>query len=248
MNILIVDDEQPARERLRRLLESLDVHTVAGEAANGREAIEHYNRLKPEIVLLDIRMPVMDGLETARHLALDETPPGIIFTTAYGDHALEAFETHAVDYLLKPVRRERLEAALASAQRRNRAQLEAVRDGAGQSGQARRHICVRHRGNLMLIPVEDILYFQAADKYVTLYHRGGQALIEESLVQLEQEFGDRFVRVHRNALVAAGQLCGLDKESGGVTRARLRDCDARLEVSRRHLPAVRRLLKELSNP
>lgn len=245
MNVLIVDDEQPARERLRRLLDSLDEYTVAGEASNGVEAIEQYNAFKPEIVLLDIRMPVMDGLEAARHLAADATPPGVIFTTAYGDHALEAFETQAVDYLLKPVRKERLLAALSSAQRRNRAQVASVRH---QSGQARRHICVRHRGNLILIAIEDILYFQAADKYVTLYHRGGQALVEESLVQLEEEFGDRFIRVHRNALIAADQLCGLEKTADTTTRIRLRDSDDRVEVSRRHLPAVRRLLKELSNP
>lgn len=241
MRVLIVDDEQPARERLRRILERLEGVEVAGEAAGGREAIERYNALQPEIVLLDIRMPVMDGLETARHLMADDTPPAVIFTTAYGDHALEAFETQAVDYLLKPVRRERLERALHSARRNTRAQLEALQEDSPAESRARTSICVRHRGNLLLIPVTDIFYFQASDKYVTLYHKGGQALIEESLVQLEQEFGERFVRVHRNALVAAEQLRGLEK-SGGSAYVRLCDSEDRVEVSRRHLPAVRRLL------
>jgi two-component system response regulator AlgR len=160
MKVLIVDDEQPARERLVRLLAEINGYEVAGEAANGPEAIERYNALKPEIVLLDIRMPGMDGLETARHLMDDETPPAIIFTTAYGDHALEAFDTHAVGYLLKPVRTERLAEALDASRRSNRSQLApALTHRIGQPAEARTHICVRMRGNLQLIPLGDILYF-----------------------------------------------------------------------------------------
>lgn len=244
MKVLIVDDEQPARERLVRLLNDIKGYEVAGEAANGPEAIERYNALKPEIILLDIRMPGMDGLETARHLMADETPPAVIFTTAYGDHALEAFDTHAVGYLLKPVRTEKLEEALRASQRSNRSQLApALQHMAGPEAEARTHICVRMRGNLQLIPVADILYFRAEDKYVTLQHIGGTALIEDSLVKLEEEFAESFLRVHRNALVAAGRISGLKKLADNTFAVALKGTDETLDISRRHLPAIRRLIK-----
>jgi two-component system, LytTR family, response regulator AlgR len=245
MKVLIVDDEQPARERLVRLLGDIKGYTVAGEAANGHEAIDRYNALKPEIVLLDIRMPGMDGLETARHLMADETPPAIIFTTAYGDHALEAFDTHAVGYLLKPVRVERLEEVLHSTHRSNRSQLAPVLDDMANKteAEARAHICVRLRGNLQLIPVSDILYFRAEDKYVTLQHSGGGALIEDSLVKLEEEYAGRFLRVHRNALVAIDRISGLKKLTDGTFAVTLKGSDEILDISRRHLAAIRKLIK-----
>lgn len=245
MKVLIVDDEQPARERLARLLTDIKGYEVAGEAANGSEAIERYNALQPEIVLLDIRMPGMDGLETARHLMGDETPPAIIFTTAYGDHALEAFDTHAVGYLLKPVRAEKLEEALRASQRSNRSQLApALADMVDQlDAEARTHICVRMRGNLQLIPVSDIFYFRAEDKYVTLQHTGGTALIEDSLIKLEEEFTGRFLRVHRNALVAAERISGLKKLADGTFAVMLKGSEETLDISRRHLAAIRRLIK-----
>ncbi len=241
MKILIVDDEAPARERLKRLINKLDGYTISGEAANGMEAIQVFNRTQPDIVLLDIRMPVMDGIEAARHLANNDTPPAIIFTTAYGDHALQAFEAHAVDYLLKPIRAERLEAALTSAGRTTRAQVAQVAEQAQPEG--RSHICVRQRGNLELIAVADIYYFFAEHKYVTLRHSGGEALIEESLVSLEKEFADRFMRIHRNCLVAIAQIHGLDKMPNGTHRLVLSDCEQTLEISRRHLSTVRKLLR-----
>lgn len=245
MKVLIVDDEQPARERLVRLLNDIEGYEVAGEAANGPEAIERYNALQPEIILLDIRMPGMDGLETARHLMADETPPAVIFTTAYGDHALEAFDTHAVGYLLKPVRAEKLEEALRAARRSNRSQLApALRDMVGKpAAEPRTHICVRMRGNLQLIPVSDIIYFRAEDKYVTLQHIGGTALIEDSLVKLEEEFEGRFLRVHRNALISADRISGLKKLADNSFAVMLKGTDETLDISRRHLPAIRRLIK-----
>jgi two-component system response regulator AlgR len=245
MKILIVDDEQPARERLIRLLGDIKGYEVAGEAANGHEAIDRYNALKPEIVLLDIRMPAMDGLETARHLMADETPPAIIFTTAYGDHALEAFDTHAVGYLLKPVRPEKLEEVLRSTHRSNRSQLAPTLEQMAENTQteARTHICVRLRGNLQLIPITDILYFRAEDKYVTLQHIGGTALIEDSLVKLEEEFAERFLRVHRNALVAADRISGLKKLADNTFALTLKGSNEILDISRRHLAAIRRLIK-----
>jgi two-component system response regulator AlgR len=245
MKILVVDDETPARERLIRLIAELGGYELAGEAANGREAIELYDRLKPEIILMDIRMPVIDGLEAARHLTACEEPPAVIFTTAYSDHALKAFETHAVGYLLKPVRRESLAEALTSARRSTRAQLQALSADAAPD-QPRTHLCVHNRGNLELIPVDDIQYFRAEDKYVVLHHRNGQSLIEDSLVKLEQEFQNRFLRIHRNALVAYAEIAALEKPSGpgGGATLKLKHGEHRLDVSRRHLPAVRQFLKK----
>ncbi len=243
MKILIVDDEQPARERLQRLLSEIGDHDVVGEAANGKDAVALYNELQPEIVLLDIRMPMMDGLETAQHLVVDPTPPAIIFTTAYDDHALDAFKAHAVAYLLKPIRKEHLSEALSSARRSNRAQLDAVNEQPALDSSPRRHICVRSRGSLELIPVEDVLFFRAEDKYVTMHYRGGQVLIEDSLVKLEQEFSKLFLRVHRNALVAYSEICGLEKQADGSLKIKLTNTDERVDVSRRHLPTVRQFLK-----
>ncbi len=245
MNVLIADDEAPARRRLRTLLAELGGYTVVGEAADGREAILRADELAPEVLLLDIRMPGMDGLEAARHLATLPAPPAVIFTTAYGDHALEAFEAHAVDYLLKPIRRERLAAALARTRHVTRAQLEALRgDERAEAGAAARsHLCARVRGSLTLVPVEEVRCLRAADKYVTVYVDGNALLIEESLTALEREFGERFVRIHRNALVARAFFSGLDRDPEGRVCARVDGVDVCLEVSRRHQPRLRRLLQ-----
>ncbi len=241
MRVLIVDDEALARERLRGLVGDIEGYVVAGEAAHGAEALELCGREAPDIVLLDIRMPHIDGLEVARHLAALERPPAVIFTTAYEDHALEAFSTHAVDYLLKPVRGERLRNALRAAQTLTRAQAQALHsEGAGGR---RGHLLARGRNRLELIPVDEIFYLRAEHKYLLVRHAGGEALIEESLKELEREHGERFMRVHRNALIAVDRLAGLERGAGGRTYARLRGLDERLEVSRRHAPAVRRFLE-----
>lgn len=244
MKILIADDEEPARRRLRALIDEAGGHTVLGEAADGREAILRTYELAPDVLLLDIRMPGMDGLEAARHVARLEHPPAVIFATAYGDHALEAFDAHAVDYLLKPIRRERLAAALEKSRRLTRAQLESLRAGEGADGApARTHLCARVHGDLVLVPIEEIRYLQAAHKYVTVHEGAREILIEESLTALEREFGERFLRVHRNALVARGHFVGLERGTDGRRYARVRGADTRLEVSRRHLPGLRRLLR-----
>ena len=242
MNILIVDDEKPARERLRRLLDDLDNVTIVAEAENGVQAIRAFEDNNADVVLLDIRMPLMDGMETARHLMANEQPPAIIFTTAYGEHALQAFETHAVDYLVKPIRSERLKDALSSAQRLNRAQLDQVSSDFTESN-ARTHICVRKGNTLELVPVEDIYYFMADNKYVSIVHKNGEALLDEALINLEEEFQESFFRVHRNALVAVNQISGLSKEADSTHKVILKDNDASIEVSRRHLPAVRKLVR-----
>lgn len=243
MKILIVDDEALARARLRSLTEEMAGIDVAGEAANGKQALFAASELAPDVILLDIRMPVMDGLEAAQHLATLENPPAVIFTTAYGDHALAAFEAHAVDYLLKPIRKERLRQALDKAGKLNRVQLHAVTRNESGDTHARTHISSHSAGRIQLVAVADILYFQADHKYVTVRHTGGEVLIEASLKSLEEEFAGHFTRIHRNALVANAHLIGMAKNKEGHYEVMLRGSDDRLEVSRSHLPLVKKRLK-----
>lgn len=243
MNVLIVDDEPPARDRLRRLLDRLSDHQPCGEAGNGADALRLAASLQPDIVLLDIQMPGLDGLETARRLATLPHPPALIFVTAYSEHALDAFDTHAVAYLLKPVRQERLEQALISASRLNRAQLTSLTAEREETG--RTHLRARLGQRLELIPFADVYYFQADQKYVVVRHRHGEALIEETLKTLERELGNRVIRTHRNALAMVAQIAGLEKTTDEGTQLIFQEIPDRLEVSRRHLPAVRKCLKLL---
>lgn len=239
MRVLIVDDEKLARTRLRELISKIGDHTVVGEAQNGSDAIEQTISLNPNVILMDIRMPVMDGLEAAMHLTSMESPPSVIFTTAYDQHALEAFEANAIDYLLKPIRRDRLEAALHKARRFTHRQLHQV-SRAHEEPAARSHISVHMRGQINLIPVKDIIYFMADSKYVTVRTQTEQHLIEDALISLEEEFGNHFLRIHRNALVATAYIRGIEKQSSGRWRVILNGIDDKLDVSRRHTPAVRR--------
>lgn len=242
MNVLITDDEAPARDRLRRLIDDIGGMAVVGEAANGKECLLLCDRMKPDIVLLDIRMPGLDGLEAATHLSAWERAPAVIFVTAYGDHALAAFEAHAVDYLLKPIRRDRLQQALARARSLNRAQLAEVR-GADRGGAARTHICAHDRGRIVLVPLDEVAYFRAEHKYVAVRHKGGEVLIEEPLKALEKEFTHAFLRVHRNALVSRAYVKGMAKDESGAFRLLLRGLDDRPEVSRRHVAGIREAIK-----
>jgi two-component system response regulator AlgR len=246
MKVLIVDDEAPARTRLRAMLEEIGGYEVCGEAANGRETLEQCEKYQPDVLLLDIRMPGIDGLEAAQHLQSLQQPPAIIFTTAYNDYALQAFETHAVDYLLKPVRLERLRDTLLHARRLTRVQMVSVREGDEQS-EKRQRICANVRGSLQLIPVAEIRYFQADQKYVVVGTSDAQLLIEETLKSLEQEFADQFVRIHRNALVARCYITGLGKDVGGHAQVSLAGVEQTLEVSRRHIADVRKLVKALQS-
>jgi two-component system response regulator AlgR len=245
VKVLIVDDEPPARVRLRQLLDDTGAHQVIGEAGNGREALEVAGREHPDVVLLDIRMPGMDGIETARHLNQADAPPAVVFTTAYDEYAIEAFEANAIGYVLKPVRRERLEQALAQAARLTGEALGNISENPQVSG-ARKHLCARLHDELKLIPVSDVHYFVADQKYVSVVHEHGRDLIEDSLKALENEFSNRFVRIHRGAVVALDAIDSLKKDEDGRTRVILRvdTGDDELVVSRRHLAEVKRRLKK----
>lgn len=238
MRILVVDDEAPARERLERLVGDIPDCASVASAADGAEAVRLAAALEPDVVLLDIRMPGIDGIEAARHIAAAEPPPAIVFTTAYDEHAVDAFEARAVDYLVKPIRRERLERALAAARQPTRAQMAALADA-----EARTQLCARIGGELQLVPVADVRYFRAEHKYVTVRHGGGETLLDESLKDLEQEFGERFLRVHRGALVAPAWVGGLAQDTDGGAYVWFHDIPDTVPVSRRHRATVRARLR-----
>jgi len=244
VNILVVDDESLARERLLRLVGKLRPEARCWQAASGEQALELVQAHDPDLILLDIRMPGMDGLEAARHLQSLEQPPAVIFTTAYNDYAVQAFDAHAVDYLLKPVRRERLVDALQHACIPTRLQANALQEASAVPA-SRQRICASVRGSLQLIEVDDIRYFQADQKYVTVVTAEGEVLIEETLKALEEEFTGRFVRIHRNALVARDYIAGLERDDEGHGRLKLSGIATTLEVSRRHIADIRRLVKAL---
>jgi len=236
LHVLIVDDEQPARERLRALLAEIDSADVAGEAATGEQALQLAQNLSPSVVLLDVRMPGMDGIETAHHLATLAHPPAVIFTTAYDEYAIEAFDAQAIGYLLKPVRKEKLAAALAQAARLTGRELRAV---AAAAATRRTHIAARNREGVRLIPIEEILFFLADQKYTTVRHAQGEDLIEDSLRTLEEELGELFVRIHRNALVSARHLDVIERSAEGQYFVRVRGCEQPLQVSRRMASELR---------
>jgi two-component system response regulator AlgR len=230
LKVLIVDDEPPARERLRSLLGEIDGVEVVGEAVTGEQALQHTAELIPDVVLLDVRMPGMDGIEAAHHMSLLEAPPAVIFATAYDEYAMKAFDAQAVGYLLKPIRKEKLAAALAQAGRLTRPQLQKL---TAASAHRRTHIAARHREGLRLIPIEEVQFFFAEQKYTTVRHLKGEDLIEDSLRALEDEFGTAFVRIHRNALVSVRYLERIERNEDGQYFVRLQGCEAPLQVSRR---------------
>jgi len=240
--VLIADDEGPARSRLRDLLDDSRAEfplVIVDEARNGREALEVLNREKVDIVLLDIRMPDMDGMEAARHIAGMAEPPAIIFTTAFDAYALKAFEVNAIDYLLKPIRQERLLAALRKARAVAPLSREAL---AAAANQPRRHLSVHERGKIHLVAVSEILYLRAELKYVTVKTAAREYLVEESLSRMEEEFAASFVRIHRNCLVARAAIAGFERhaeesESGWVVV--VKQTGERLAVSRRQQQIVK---------
>ena len=243
MRVVIADDEPLARERLRALLTAQPGIEVVAEAADGHDALHACAEHDPDLVLLDIAMPGIDGLEAARHLAAFEPRPAVVFCTAYDAHALSAFEAEAIDYLVKPVRPERLAAAL---ERVRTFAAGRERNGNGHGGtELRTHLCARLRGSLRLIPIDEVHYLHAEEKYVVVHHARGEDLIEESLKSLEEEFGERFVRIHRNCLVARHEIVELRRAPDGHVQAVLRHGKQPLEVSRRCVSGLRETLKHL---
>ncbi len=242
LRVLVVDDEAPARQRLRRMLAEIEEVTVVGEAADGNETLARCAETHPDVVFMDVRMPGMDGIEAARHLNALEDPPAIIFTTAYDEYALAAFDTQAVGYLLKPVRHERLARAIRHAARVSAPQLLRVAAQA-QLGRRRTHICTRLGDQLKLIAVPDVFYFSADQKYVTIRHRGGRDLIDEPLRALEEELAPDFVRIHRNALIALQHVQAVERDADGHLVVRFKGCEDAAPMSRRHAPAALRQIR-----
>ena len=240
MKILIVDDEAPARSRLKRLLTEMGSSCeVVGEASNGKEALIRARELAVDLLLMDVRMPGMDGIEAAARLAEFETPPAVIFTTAFEAHAIQAFESNAVDYLLKPIRKERLMQALQKAEALTRPQLAAVERLREASGDI---IKVTYRGGIKNIPLDNLLYLRADHKYVVVHHDQGEDLCDLSLKTLEDRFGSWLMRIHRNTLIVRNRIEGLEKGRAGENLLKLRGVDERLEVSRRHVSELRQWL------
>jgi two-component system, LytTR family, response regulator AlgR len=256
LNILIVDDELPARRRLADVLadvrDSLP-NAVVGEAANGSEAVALATKLKPDVVFLDMQMPRMGGLETARQLAALDPAPPVVFVTAHDEFAVDAFEVNATDYLMKPVRAERLAAALRKVAARQSGNANPVAAAASVAPAAlpsgvRAHLPISERGKLTLVPIMEVLFMRAELKYVTVRTAAKEFLVEESLVHLEEEFAQVFVRVHRNAIVARHAITGFEKahasdEQDAQWHVVLRGTEERLPVSRRQWSTVKEIVK-----
>ena len=238
MRILIVDDEPIARQKLRRIVAGILPQATMLEADNGHKALQLAHEKAVDIALLDIRMPGMDGIEAARHLSGFKPPPAVIFTTAYDAHALDAFSAHAIDYLLKPVQAEQLATAINKATALNQMQLHALRDR-----RAHRHIGGTSGREFMLLSIDDICYLLAEHGYLTAVTAQHRIMVDDSLVRLEQEFPDKLMRIHRNALAGMAHVKALGKDDSGKWRLHFHNIDDSMVVSRRMLPELKRLLK-----
>lgn len=243
MDVLIVDDEPLARQRLARMVENLEGYQVVDQVESAVAALDAIERLDPDVVLLDVRMPGEDGLSAAHQIGALEDPPAVIFCTAFDQYALDAFGTDAVGYLLKPVRAEQLLEVLEKARRPNK--LQRLASQADQPSSGRSHISARTPRGVELIPLDDIRFFVADQKYVTVHHLAGEHLLDETLKELEEEFGDRFLRIHRGALVSVRHIQAMERSSAGHYQVRLADTDQRPAVSRRHAASLKELLSRL---
>jgi len=243
MQILIVDDEELARLRMRRLIDDIEDCEVVGEAINGADALKKVESLDPDMILLDVRMPGADGIEVAKQLALLDEPPAVIFCTAFDEYALEAFNTLAQGYLLKPVQQEQLEEVIAKTRRLTRVQSRASQEQ--NAAPSRQNISAKSSRGVELIPLAEVFCFVADQKYVTVMYEGGEKLIDETLKELELDLGSEFLRVHRNALVAVNRIEALERQPDGHFCLRLKGSAFQPAVSRRHLSNVRATLDTL---
>ncbi len=247
IRVLVVDDEMPARERLVRLVGELEEHRfeIVGAVENGQQAMDYCRNQSVDIILMDIRMPVMDGLQAAKAIteqATAEKPaPAVIFTTAYEEYALDAFDAQGAGYLLKPVRKQALLESLQKVQQVNRAQIHTVTGQAAQGAEETQYISGSYRGDRVREPLENILYFQAEQKYVMAYAGDKQLLMDDTLKSLEERYASSFIRIHRNALVARNRVVGISKKDG-QSRLLLQDVEEPLEISRRHLAELKALI------
>lgn len=233
---LIVDDEPPALSRMRRLLQSVPECELVGEAASASQALQLIPEAMPDLLLLDISMPGMDGMSLARTLQKVHEPPVVIFCTAWPDQALAAFDCDAIDYLVKPVRLERLQAAFTKAQR----VLGSADDGVSEKQFLRSKV----GGKTLLVSFSDVICLVAEDKYTTVYFQDGKTVINDSLIELEKRFEDQLLRIHRNALVIPGRIRGLEKSGPNAFYLKLEGTDFRPEVSRRNLSVVRKFIRD----
>jgi len=240
MKVLIADDEPLARKRLISLLNDIDAELdVVAEVGDGKAAVEACRKQVIDLAMLDIRMPGMDGIAAALALSQEEKPPAVIFVTAYDEHALAAFDANAIDYLLKPIRTKRLQQALKKVSQLTQQQTKAL-----LAAEKEENLCVSYRGALMRIPLHEVIYLHADSKYVEVCHKNGYALLESSLKTVEEKYPERFLRIHRNALVDPASIRELAKDSEGQPVLRLQGADKMLSVSRRHLPEVRSFIRD----
>ncbi|MFA0810350.1 LytR/AlgR family response regulator transcription factor [Microbulbifer epialgicus] len=244
LRVLIVDDEPLARARLDRQLAVIDSCVVVGEAANTEAALMQVQNLDPDLVLLDIEMPGSSGLELAQQLSARDCPPAVIFCTAHDEFALPAFATSAVGYLLKPINLEQLRQAVAKVQRLSKPQQRRLEEQESEKSHGRSRIKAVSRRGVELLEVDTIRCLIADSKYVVAHHLSGETILDESLKELESEFGERFVRVHRGALVAVDFIIGLRRD-GGNYRVELDGVPEAPLVSRRMLPSVKALITEI---
>ena len=242
LKVLIVDDEKLARSRMRTLLGDCTAPPVqvGAEAANATQAMQLIQHEHFDAVLLDVHMPGADGIALARALQALPRRPAVVFVTAHAEHAVQAFEIEAVDYLTKPVRLERLQLALQKVQR-----LAAAAPGT-QAGAAAESLLIQDRGRTERVPLAEVLYFKAELKYITVRTAARSYILDGSLNELEERYATQFLRVHRNALVLRHAMRALerhhDPEEGEGWAVRLNGVDDLLAVSRRQLAAVREAL------
>ncbi len=243
MNVLVVDDEEAARERLSHMIESFPDCHIVGKASDGIESVFMVDSMPVDLVLMDIRMPRMSGIEAARHISSTDKPPVIIFITAFTEHALDAFHVHAENYLLKPVRREALLQALEHAQQKSR---YLVREPIAFNGKMKSYICCHIGKNMELIPLNDIYMLRSEEKYSVIYHSGGKSIMDRSLISFEEEYSTNLLRVHRNTLVNKAYIKSLLCSGPGNYFLTVKNLNNQIRVSRRNLSAIRSFMKTFS--